>query len=284
MYEVNMFFVRRPFVIFLLVGMLLTSCGGQPAAGEPTADVNATIAAGAQTLVASVFQTQTASAPTATNTSIPTETVTAGPSSTPLALPSAFASATQGVIFFASATPTGTFYTATPNPNTLSYGCNNLLLIESYTEPAGPFRPGQAFTQKWKVANTGTCDWLYLYHLVHVSGERLGGNGGRLSNKIEPGKWTTLSVDLDAPNAAGTYTGNWRFAHADGTPFGSLLPVSIRVERNPDPTKTPTSTNTPPTPANTPNLQQTLDALNTAVAGTAAAAATQTAIEATTTP
>jgi hypothetical protein len=105
-----------------------------------------------------------------------------------------------------------------------------------------------------------------------------------LSNKIEPGKWTTLSVDLDAPNAAGTYTGNWRFAHADGTPFGSLLPVSIRVERNPDPTKTPTSTNTPPTPANTPNLQQTLDALNTAVAGTAAAAATQTAIEATTTP
>lgn len=258
-----MFFARRPFLVFLLVGMLLASCGGQPAAGEPTPDVNATIAAGAQTLVASVFQTQTAGAPTVTDTAIPTVTVTAGPSSTPLALPSAFASATQGVIFFASATPTGTFFTPTPNPNTLSYGCNNLLLIESYTEPAGPFRPGQEFTQKWQVANTGTCDWLYLYSLVHVSGDRLGGNGGRLSNKIEPGKWTTLSVDLDAPNAAGTYTGNWRFAHADGTYFGSVLPVSIKVEKNPDPTKTPTSTITVPTPTitNTPDFNQTLTAI-----------------------
>jgi hypothetical protein len=246
----------------MLVGMLLASCGGQPAPGEPTPDVNATVAAGAQTLVASVFQTQTASAPTVTDTAIPTVTLTAGPSSTPLALPSAFASATQGVIFFASATPTGTFFTLTPNPNTLSYGCNNLQLIRSYTEPAGPFKPGQEFTQKWQVANTGTCDWLYLYNLVHVSGERLGGNGGRLSNKIEPGKWTTLSVDLDAPNAAGTYTGNWRFAHADGTYFGSVLPVSIRVEKDPDPTKTntapaPTNTNTTAPPTSTPTSTAT---------------------------
>jgi hypothetical protein len=265
-HEVNMFFARRPFIVSLLIVMLLASCGGQTAAGEPTPDVNATIAAGAQTLVASVFQTQTAAAPTATNTTIPTVTNTAGASSTPLALPSPLASATQGFVFFASATPTGTFYTPTPNPNTLSYGCNNLLLIESFTEPAGPFRPGQAFTQKWQVANTGTCDWLYLYNLQFVSGERMNGNGGRLSNRIEPGKWTTLSVDLDAPNSAGTYTANWRFAHADGTYFGSVLPVSIRVERNPDPTRTPTSTNTSPAPTNTPNLQQTLDAVNTAIA------------------
>jgi hypothetical protein len=261
-----MHFARRPLISLLLVGILLTACGGQPPAGEPTPDVNATIAAGAQTMVASIFQTQTAAAPTATITSSPTVTVTAGPSSTPLALPSAFASATQGLIFFASATPTGTFHTATPNPNTLSYGCNNMVLIQSYTEPEGPFKPGQEFTQKWQVANTGTCDWLYLYNLQFASGDRMGGNGSRLSNKIEPGKWTTLSVDLDAPNSAGTYTANWRFAHADGTFFGSVLPVSIKVEKNPDPTKTPTSTNTSPAPTATPNLQQTLDAVNTAIA------------------
>ena len=260
---------RKPLMSMLLIGIFLVSCGGQPAAGEPTPDVNATIAAGAQTLVASVFQTQTAAAPTVTNTSQPTPTVpTVAATTSPIALSSPLPTFTQGVIFFASATPTGTFYTATPNPNTLAYGCNNLVLIESYTEPAGPFKPGQPFTQKWQVANTGTCDWLYLYNLQFVSGDRMGGNGGRLSNKIEPGKWTTLSVDLDAPNSAGTHTGNWRFAHADGTYFGSVLPVSIRVEKNPDPTKTPTSTNTvnPPTITNTPNLQQTLDAVNTAIA------------------
>ena len=260
---------RKPLMSMLFIGIFLVSCGGQPAAGEPTPDVNATIAAGAQTLVASVFQTQTAAAPTVTNTSQPTPTVpTVAATTSPISLASPLPTFTQGVIFFASATPTGTFYTATPNPNTLAYGCNNLLLIESYTEPAGPFKPGQQFTQKWQVANTGTCDWLYLYNLQFVSGDRMGGNGGRLSNKIEPGKWTTLSVDLDAPNSAGTHTGNWRFAHADGTYFGSVLPVSIKVEKNPDPTKTPTSTNTvnPPTITNTPNLQQTLDAVNTAIA------------------
>jgi len=282
-----MFFARRPLISLLLLGIFLatviTACGGQPPAGEPTPDVNATIAAGAQTLVASVFQTQTAAAPTVTNTAIPT--VTSAATSSPLALPSPLASATQGVLFFSSPTPTGTFYTLTPNPGTLNYGCNNLQLVRSYTEPEGPFKPGQEFIQRWQVANTGTCDWLYLYSLVFVSGERMGGSGSRLSNKIEPGKWTTLEVHLDAPNSSGTYTGNWRFAHADGTPFGSILPVSIKVEKDPDPTKTPTVTNTSPAPSSTPNLVQTSNAINTAIAGTATAgaAATQTAICATNT-
>src|SRR5690349_15988024 len=124
---------RKSFIPLLFIAALLASCGAQPATGEPTADVNATVAAGAQTLVASVFQTQTALAPTVTNTSAPT--VTPLPTGSPLALPSPIASVTQGFIFVASVTPTGTFYTSTPNPTTLGYGCNNLLLIRSYTEP-----------------------------------------------------------------------------------------------------------------------------------------------------
>ena len=176
-----MYFARRPLISLLLIGIFLASCGGQPAASEPTPDVNATIASGAQTMVASVFQTQTAAAPTVTNTASPT--VTAASTTSPMALPSPLATFTQGFVFFATATPTGTFYTPTPNPNTLSYGCNNLLLIESFTEPEGPFQPGQSFEQNWQVANTGTCDWLYLYELVYVSGERMSGNSRRLSKK-----------------------------------------------------------------------------------------------------
>jgi hypothetical protein len=63
-----MYIARRQFLPLLLIGILLTSCGGQVAAGEPTPNVEATIAAGAQTMVAAVFQTQTAAAPTASNT------------------------------------------------------------------------------------------------------------------------------------------------------------------------------------------------------------------------
>jgi hypothetical protein len=131
-------------------------------------------------------------------------------------------------------------------------------LIESFTNPAGPFTPGQEFTQSWQVENNGTCDWVYLYHLVFVSGDQMKGSPGRLSKVIPPGKWTTLSVDLDAPNKDGTHTGTWRFSDAGGTPFGATLPVSITVKKNPDPTKTP-------------------DTVQTAVAGTVVAQMTETA-------
>lgn len=224
---------RKSFFLLLLLGVVLSSCGA-PAAGEPTPNVEETVAAGAQTMVAAVFQTQTAVAPSATNTALPT--ITAAPTTSPLALPSPFITVTQGVIFFSSPTPTGTFYTATPGVGTLSYGCNNLLLIESYTDPDDPFQPGQKFTQHWQVANVGTCEWLFLYELVHISGDRLSGNSRRLNKKIAPQKWTTLSVELEAPDEPGTYSASWRFTDGAGHGFGSTLPVSITVKA---PTKTP---------------------------------------------
>ena len=233
---------RRSLLGLLLIGMLLASCGGQPAAAEATPDMNLTVAAGAQTMVAAVFQTQTAIAPPATNTAPPTvtslPTVTA---STPLTLPTA--AATQAILFAASPTPTGTFYTSTPLSSSLAAGCRNLRLINSWTEPDDPFRPGDEFRQFWQVENNGSCDWLYVFEVVHVSGNQMGGSSVRLGKKIEPGKWTTLSVALDAPIDNGTYNAAWRFSDG-GTLFGASLPVSIKVQRNPDPTATPNATQT----------------------------------------
>jgi hypothetical protein len=226
-----MSFARRSLIPILLIGILLTSCGGQVAAGEPTPDIDATIQANAETMVVSLLQTQTAMAPTATNTFVPTPTVTAGPTTTALSLPSPIASVTQAILLNTFVpSPTGTFYTSTPNPSSVAVGCNNLRLISSYTEPSGIFAPGQEFTQYWQVENNGTCDWVYLYHLVFVSGDRMGGSPGRLSKVIPPYKWTTLSVNLDAPNRTGTYTASWRFSDSGGTAFGAALPVSIKVE------------------------------------------------------
>lgn len=249
---------RRSLLGLLLVGILLTSCGGQVAAGEPTADINLTIAAGAGTMVAAVFQTQTAIAPSATNTPLPTVTPLPSSTMTPLTLPTGVTAPTQAVIVVAaSPTPTGTYYTATPLSSSLASGCKNLRLISSYTQPEGPFAPDQEFTQYWQVENNGSCEWLYVYQVVNVSGERMGGSPGRLGKKIEPGKWTTLSVNLDAPIDNGTYNATWRLTDGGGTMFGASLPVSIKVQRNPDPTNT-------------------VNALQTAVAGTVAVQMTQT--------
>lgn len=228
-----MLVLRTSLLPLFLMGILLASCGS-PEAGQLTPDVQATIKANAETMVVSLLQTATASAPTATNTSLPTPSVTAAPTTTALLLPSPAASVTQAVLLSTFApSPTGTFYTVTPNPSSLAVGCNNLRLISSYTEPRGTFAPGQEFTQYWQVENNGTCDWVYLYHLAHVSGDRMGGSPGRLGKVIPPHKWTTLSVDLEAPRNTGTHTASWRFSDQGGTPFGSTLGVSIVVETDP---------------------------------------------------
>lgn len=230
----------------------MVSCSGQNPP-EATQDVNAILTAGVGTFAASVFQTQTAIAPPATATPTLTNTPTATVAS-PFPLASPTASATQ-LVFVAplvtfTAIITGT--PPTPNPTTLASGCNNLLLLRDETVPAGTvFGPEERFTKVWKVANTGSCDWVYFYHLVFVSGERMGGEPSRLGKVIEPGKWTQLSLGMKAPGNPGTYTSYWRFADNSGTPFGSTLGVSIEVRAN-NPPPADTATNSPPTNTSSP--------------------------------
>jgi hypothetical protein len=59
----------------------------------------------------------------------------------------------------------------------------------------------------------------------------MGGGPERLEKIIPPGKWTQISLGLEAPKDEGTYTGTWRFADQDGIVFGSNLTVSIVVRR-----------------------------------------------------
>jgi Ig-like domain-containing protein len=241
MYEVNMYNARRTLITLLLIGIFLTSCGGQ-SPESPTPDLNAILTAAIGTAAVSIFQTQTAIVPPATETLTPTPI----PTNTPLTLstPTALPSATQPIIyntFVPSFTPgvvargtslPGTQKTPTVNPSSLGAGCNNLRLISDETIPAGTvLKPQEVFTKSWKVENNGTCDWVYLYHFVFVSGDSMGGGSDRLGKVIPPGKWTQISLGLEAPKLEGNYTGTWRFADQDGNPFGSTLTVSIVVRK-----------------------------------------------------
>ena len=225
-----MYIVRRILILVMITGILLSSCAPQEP-GQPTPDMNAILTAGVGTFAASIFQTQTAMAPPATLTPTVTPTATV----TPLSLLSPTASATQFILVapqvtLVVATPTGP--TLTPNPSTLGSGCNNLALISDIPITGGSvLAPEEQFEKSWKVANTGTCDWVYRYHLVHISGHDVGGRDPvSLGKVIEPGKWTTLTITLRAPRAPGTYTSTWRFADQSGTVFGSTLGVSIEVK------------------------------------------------------
>jgi hypothetical protein len=229
-----MYFLKKSLIV-LLVGVFLASCAGQETTATPTSELDAILTAGVGTLAASIFQTQTALVPPATETPSPIPTNTPIPEITlpPLS--------TQAVVLVNTplifVTPTGTQYTATADSSTLAYGCNNMALIRDVTIPAGTvFQPGERFTKTWQIANTGTCDWVYLYSLVFSSGERMGGNPSSLGRVIHPGEWRQMDLNLKAPSTSGTYTGYWRFGDQSGHAFGATLGVSIVVS---SPTKTP---------------------------------------------
>ncbi len=225
-----MYIARRTLLVLLLTGILLASCANQGSTSA-TPDIDAILTAGVGTLAASIFQTQTAIVPTVTAT--PTTTPT--PTNTPIPLVSPTSSATPIVFVPATVgllpTPTGTRYTPTANPSTLAYGCNNLQLISDESVPSGTvFKPEENFTKIWKVANTGTCDWVYRYQLVFAGGNDMFGEPPGLGKVIVPGQWTQLSLDLQAPKAPGTYTGYWRLGDQSGHAFGSTLGVTIEVK------------------------------------------------------
>ena len=228
-------FDLRLLLALFLVSILVVSCGG---AGEPTVeDVDTLVTAGVGTMVASFFETQTAMVTPATITPLATMTplpsFTPYPTNTPLPLPSAtfiFYTATFSLPTVGLPTVTGTLPTATVNSASLASGCNNLAFIRDVTIPPGTVvKPNETFTKIWKVQNTGTCDWMFQYSLVLISGEALGDSGERIQRQVTVWDWSELSVDMTAPKKPGTYISYWRLADGGGKLFGATLVASIVV-------------------------------------------------------
>ena len=242
------------FLVVTLLAFLLVSCAGAP----PTEEVNAIMTGAVGTMVASFFDTQTAMVTAVTATS--TSTLTPFPTVTPFSSPTTFASPTftyytptLGTLTPGTPTATGTLATATVNPNLLASGCNNLAFIRDVTIPAGTvIKKNQDFTKTWKVQNTGTCNWLYQYGLVLLSGDRYGGKDTKIQRLVTVNDWSEVSVNMTAPNKPGKYTNYWRMTDTSGNMFGATLAVSFVVAEPPAPTSVPTFTFTSsPVPTNT---------------------------------
>ncbi|MEK7675431.1 MAG: NBR1-Ig-like domain-containing protein, partial [Verrucomicrobiota bacterium] len=117
--------------------------------------------------------------------------------------------------------------------------------LVSQTIPDGTvMSPGQIFTKTWTLRNTGTTTWTTGangYTLNFAAGsDRMGAADTylTLANPVAPNGQATFSVQLTAPAAPGTYTGNWRMNSAASVDFGPTVSVKIVVSANkPDLTK-----------------------------------------------
>lgn len=228
---------NRKFLALTLITVLLSACvGASPEDPLTEEDVLMTYSVG--TMVAGFFATQTAMltpAPANTNTPFATNTFhpTPVPFNSPLPVPATW---TPALIFFTSTpnvalTPsvTGTLPTATVNTGALAFGCNNLAFIRDVNYPGGTtVAPAESFIKTWKVQNTGSCDWQVGYTLSIVSDPHFDSSWHKLGRIVKPGEWAEVSVIVDAPGKAGSYTAYWRLtdgAHA----FGATLGLTVVV-------------------------------------------------------
>jgi hypothetical protein len=119
----------------------------------------------------------------------------------------------------------------------------------------------ERFTKTWRFQNAGTCTWTSAYRFVFVSGDQMGAPASiPMPRIVTPGETVDISIDLTAPETAGTYKGVWSFEDHTGKRFGlgnnstGEIWVQVTVIQAPTSTATltpvPTQTSTPtPAPA-----------------------------------
>ncbi len=80
---------------------------------------------------------------------------------------------------------------------------------------------GAPFTKIWRLRNDGTCTWNEEYKVVFTDGAPMN-NPTPLSipNLVAPGGTIDIAVDLVAPSASGSYTGNYQIRNPQGVHFG----------------------------------------------------------------
>jgi hypothetical protein len=144
-----------------------------------------------------------------------------GTSITPTYTPTATATVT-GTPPSPTPTLTGTVTPPTATNTPQQSACDKAQFISDVTVPDGTiFAPGATFTKTWRLKNISTCTWTTSYALVFSSGEQMGGPASvNFPASVIPGQTVDLSVQLTAPNAAGTKRGYWMLKNANGAIFG----------------------------------------------------------------
>jgi hypothetical protein len=83
------------------------------------------------------------------------------------------------------------------------------------------FAPEQTFTKTWRIANTGETTWTTGYALIFIDGDLMGAEASvPIPEEVAPGKNVEISVDMIAPETAGTYISYWKLKSPDGKIFG----------------------------------------------------------------
>lgn len=91
------------------------------------------------------------------------------------------------------------------------------------------FQKEEKFTKTWRMRNAGGKDWPADTALVFVSGDQMTEVSKVEIGAVKAGANVDISVDLVAPNADGTYKGNWQIQAGDKVIEGGKIYLAIQV-------------------------------------------------------
>ncbi len=101
------------------------------------------------------------------------------------------------------------------------------------------FQKEEKFTKTWRMRNAGGADWPKETVLVFVSGDQMTDVAKVEIGEVKAGANVDISVDLVAPNADGTYKGNWQIQAGDKAFEGGKIYLVVQVGEQPVATPAP---------------------------------------------
>lgn len=107
---------------------------------------------------------------------------------------------------------------------------NHLTYLEDLTLPDGTqVSPGQVLDKRWRVLNSGECNWDSSYRLEQIEGGALGSSADAALYPARGGTEAILRINLTAPAEAGTYRSLWQAVDPQGQHFGDVVYLEIIV-------------------------------------------------------
>jgi hypothetical protein len=130
--------------------------------------------------------------------------------------------------------------TETPSPTTapqfsatpLPFGActNGLAYLGDVNYPdRTKVAPGQPLEKRWRVRNSGQCDWGPEYRFRWTGGTKLAAQDEFALFPAAAGSEAVIVIPMIAPAVPGEYTSDWRAVSPLGVPFGDALYIDIIV-------------------------------------------------------
>ena len=137
--------------------------------------------------------------------------------------------------------------TSPPDLTATVAACKPEVQVADITVPNGSqFKPGDAFVKTWRFTSSGNCMWEKDSALVFQSGDKLGAPNSVPVDVADIGKSVDVSLNMQAPQAPGTYSSHWAFQRPAGqvitTTDVSIVVPAPTATRGPTPTTRPAAT------------------------------------------